>query len=268
MTPIELANLALHKIGVTQGVEALDDSTREAYSAGLVYDHRLRVALRRHPWAFATKYRASREGARHVLFLAAGRVWETDPDLLTTVAAWDVSFTYEIGDVVRNDDINYVCIATNTGEEPPDAAFWSTDSTDGPLNCGNGDWLYAYRWPDDCIKLRRIVPFGENGRQFNPSPIEFRRGRDVNGLLIYTNQQEAELEYTTIDCDNFWTDDLFLDAFTWLLAGDLAPGLSRNGLTQADCYAKFEYTLQIAATSDMTEQQQHPDGDPEWIRNR
>jgi len=56
MTVVDLVNQAFAKIGVTKGIEALTDQTPQAYLGELFYDHRLRLALRRWPWPFATKY--------------------------------------------------------------------------------------------------------------------------------------------------------------------------------------------------------------------
>lgn len=269
MTVIQLANLALLKLGISQGITAVDDQTREALTASLVFDHHLRSSLRRFPWPFATKYRASQEGARHILFLAAGRLWNTSSTLLTTVAAWDATFRYEIGDVVRHNSVNYVCILGNINTAPPNATYWSTNPADGPVTCGNGDWDFAYRWPDDCLFVRRgLKPGAQQARKFDPDPIPFRIGRDENGLLIYSNQLELEIEYTMLDCAQLWSNDLFLDAFTWRLAMAMSPSLERAQKTPAECLAMFELTIGIAEAVDSRESQQEPHGDALWVLAR
>jgi hypothetical protein len=149
--------------------------------------------------------------------------------------------------------------------EPPNATYWST--TEAP-DFANGDWDYAYRYPTDCLFARRVVPQGGRGRVFNESPIPYRRGRDSNGLLIYTNEQEATLEYTTIDCDNLWADDLFIDFFTWMLAASMAPSLGKIQKLSEHCLMMAMRTLQLAATVDAQEQQQEKPGDAEWINGR
>lgn len=270
MTTIELANLALLKLGISQTIGSVNDQTREALTTALVYDHALRASLRRFPWPFATKYRACREGveARHILYLAAGYLWNTDPSLLTTVAAYDATFRYEIGDVVRSANLNYVCILGNTGQVPLNTTYWSPDPADGPSTCGNGDWDFAYRWPDDCLFVRRGVNPGGQARKFNPDPIPFRIGRDENGLLIYSNERELEIEYTMLDCADLWSNDLFLDAFTWRLAMAMSPSLERAQKTPAECLAMFELTIGIAEAVDSRESQQEPHGDAPWVLAR
>ena len=43
---------------------------------------------------------------------------------------------------------------------PPNASYWvvAADATDPPDLLDGGDWLYKYRWPSDCLRLRRLVP--------------------------------------------------------------------------------------------------------------
>jgi hypothetical protein len=268
MTPAVLLNHALLKIGVSQGVTAVDDATREAYTGGVIYDSALRYTLRRFPWPFATKYAGCTDESPFALYLVAGPLWNIDPAELTLVQAWSATALYTLGDVVRVSDVNYTAIAAvPANQTPPNATYWSTDADDRP-DFANGDWAYAYRWPTDCLFVRRVVPQGGDGRKHNPTPIPFRIGRDTSGLLIYTNEAEATIEYTMVDCDNLWTDDLWLDAFTWRLAGLLAPNLTRNGLTQQDCFVRFEHALQVAAVGSAQEQQQAPGGLPDWIANR
>jgi hypothetical protein len=53
-----------------------------------------------------------------------------------------------------------------------DPMFLAAGGVNEPIN---GDWTYAYRYPDDCLFARRIV--GSSGRRFDPAPIPFRVGR-------------------------------------------------------------------------------------------
>jgi hypothetical protein len=252
MTVVELVNLALLKIGHSNGIATLADQSEAAVTASLVYDHTLRATLRAFPWPFATKYLA--------LELTQGPATFTDP----LVQAWSASATYLIGDVVEVADVIYYATAVSFNQTPPNASYWTTTATEE----ANGDWDYAYRWPVDCLFARRFVPASGSGRTFNPAPIEFRQGRDKNGPLLYTDEPAAVLEYTMIDCDALWADDLFIDAFTWRIAAALAPSLSRNGITVQQCYQAFTLTINQAATVASREAQLAPDGDAEHIRAR
>lgn len=246
MTPIQIANLALLKIGQSKGITALNEASRAAWTAQQVYDHHLRATLRAFPWPFATKY------LELTLVQGPDPTWE-DP----IVQAWDATLTYEIGDVVEDGDVLYVATAQSLNQAPPNASYWSTTITED----ANGDWRYAYRWPTDCLFARRIVPAGGDGRSYHPTPIPFRVGRDTRGQLIYTNEPQAVVEYTAIDCDNMFTDDLFIVAFAWHLGHAMAPSLSRDERMAEKAYAMFLATLDTAKAVGSMEQQL-PDGGP------
>ncbi len=246
MTPIALLNLSLLKIGQSKGITALDEASRAAWTGEQVYDHNLRKAMRAFPWPFATKYAT--------LTMVQGPEPDWDDPL---VQAWDNTIAYEVGDVVDLAGTFYRCILAHTGHTPPNTTYWSDEVDED----ANGDWRYAYRWPDDCLFVRRVVPPGGDGRRWTPERIPFRVGRDTRGLLVYTNEPAAVIEYTMIDCDNLFTDDLFIDAFTWLLASVLAPSLSRDDKMAEKCYAMFQLTRTTAETVASQEQQLPEDGD-------
>jgi hypothetical protein len=274
MNTTALNNIALAKIGVSNGVVSLDENTLEALMGQLHYDHMLRATLRRFSWPFATKYASStRERpaiTNETLMLVGGPLWDTDSAELTDVAAWSATFAYPIGYVVRVGGLNYAAIATSTNQTPPNATYWVAATGTYPETFPdrfNPDWLYAYRWPTDCLFVRRMVTLGV-GRLYHPSPNRFRIGRDAAGLLIVTDTPDAVIEYTSIDCDALWTDDLFIDAFTWRLAAAYAPVVSKNGMTFLECYRMYEDAFSLAATTAANEQQQAPDGDASWIRGR
>lgn len=251
MTPVQLYNLALLKIGHSKGITTLTDATREAWTGAQVYDHQLRATLRAFPWGFATKYAT--------LTLVQGPAWDDAP-----VQAWSATPTYVVGDVVDLGGTIYYATATSLNQTPPNASYWTTE----PTTEANGDWDYAYRWPSDCLYARRMVPANGIGRKFSNTPIPFRIGRDVNGLLVYTDEIAAVLEYTMIDCDNLWTDDLFLEAFTWRLAATVAPSIARDADMALKAWAAYMNTLEHAATVSSRESQLEKDGDADWIAAR
>ena len=204
MSPTELLNLSLLKLGSSAGIVDINEATRQAYTGRQVYDHVLRATLRTFPWPFATKY-----------------------DDMTLVGG----------------------------------------SEDTPVN---GDWQYSYRWPDDCLFVRRIVPATQVGRAFDPNPIPFRIGRDGDGLLIYTDvvEDDAVMEYTTLDCDALFMDDLFVDALTWRIASYMAPALARDDKLANKCFAMYLQTINLATVVSSREGQVEKPGEAEWIRDR
>jgi hypothetical protein len=203
MTVVDLVNMSFAKIGVTKGIEALTDQTPQAYLGELFYDHRLRLALRRWPWPFATKYLA-----------------------LTLVGGTDTV----------------------------------------PVN---GDWVFSYRWPTDCLFARRLVPGGGDGRRYSTDfALPFRVGRDDTGLLIYTSQPDAVLEYTMISCGALWADDLFLDWFTWEMATVFAPAHAKSKDHWDKATQMAEGTFLTADAIAAREGEPQRQGDAEWIEAR
>jgi hypothetical protein len=264
MTNVQLMNLALAKIGVSNGVASLSEQSLEATMGSLVFDHILRATLRLFPWGFATKY-------ADPLTLVAGRFWDSDPTVLDTVAAWDATVQYPVGYVVRVGGVNYSAIATSLNQTPPNLTYWIPSTTaydeDYPEQF-NPDWLYAYRWPTDCITARRLVKLGV-GRTWDDNPVPWKVGRDTWGLMIWTNEPLAVLEYTVIDCDALWTDDLWIQAFAWRLAAELAPTCSRNEMTFTTCFEHFVLALRTARQLSHGEQEPERVAEgSEWTRAR
>jgi hypothetical protein len=87
------------------------------------------------------------------------------------------------------------------------------------------DWRYAYRYPTDCLFARRIVIPTVGRRDANPPP--FRIGRDSQGKLIYTDEEDAELEFTADITSTEEFDALFVSMLAWKHGAALAPSLSR-----------------------------------------
>lgn len=262
MTTVELLNLGLSKLGISEGILSVNDASIEATLGARTYDHALRLALRMFPWSFATKYA---EPINNPLLLVGGPLWNSDPATLTAVQAWSETAGYRFGDVVRFADVNYTCVLKHTpSHSPPDATYWST--TPGTTTY-NSDWRYAYRWPDDCLFARRLVNTAV-GRKFDRDPYPFRVGRDSNGLLILTNTPEAILEYTSLDCGALWVDDVWIEAFAWMVAYALAPSLSRNGTTADKCLQMYSLWAEQARALSANESQQEQPGDADWITGR
>jgi hypothetical protein len=160
----------------------------------------------------------------------------------------------------------------------------------------NDDWQFAYRYPSDALKIRRIVTEHRRSRS-ERDPEMFRVGRDSGGNLIFSNRENPTFEYTARipDCV-LHADTLFRDAFAWRLAASLAPSLAtvdpdtteqlgrgpqerpkerkalevqlRERATNA-AWRQYYLVLEKARIADASEQQQDPqDIDADWIRGR
>ena len=132
----------------------------------------------------------------------------------------------------------------------------------------NNDWTFAYTYPTDCVFARRIVPVA-TGRSFDDTPIPFRMGRESSARVIYTNEEDAQLEYTAIfDCPEELVDELFVTALAWWLASALAPSLSRMDKMPQQAWFMYLHTLDTAAAVASKEDQHEKPGEAEWIRAR
>jgi len=88
------------------------------------------------------------------------------------------------------------------------------------------EWDYSYRYPSDCIQMRRIKSGIRNDHR--QSIVPYKLIRDNTGLLIYSDEENAEAEYTEdIDAASFFPSDFVL-AFSYRLAYFLAPTLARG----------------------------------------
>jgi hypothetical protein len=106
----------------------------------------------------------------------------------------------------------------------------------------NADWTYAYRQPTDCVFERRIV--SGRGAAVNPTPPPFALARDTGGGLIFCNEANAVLEYTSrVQCPTYEGDELFKDALAWRFAMSLAAPLTR--MREKEDYARQMYEAAI-----------------------
>lgn len=94
-----------------------------------------------------------------------------------------------------------------------DLALVEEDPTD--------EWDYSYRYPSDCLKIRRIM---SGARQDSmASRIAYRIASDATGRIILTDEPEASIEYTVEPPDTSMFDDLFVEAVSYYLAFQIAP---------------------------------------------
>jgi hypothetical protein len=128
------------------------------------------------------------------------------------------------------------------------------------------DWRYSYRMPADCLFARRIVvpTLGRN----NANPPPYRIGRDVQGKLIYTNEEDAELEYTVAVTDAEEFDPMFVSQLAWKLGSGLGPSLSRIKGVSVACMEMYEIDKTKAQSRALNEGQQEVPIEAEGIRAR
>lgn len=83
------------------------------------------------------------------------------------------------------------------------------------------EWSYSYRYPSDCLKIRRILSGIRNDTR--QSRVPYKIAQDDNGSLIYTDMSEALIEYTVrlSDVERLPSDVVL--AMSYYLASLIAP---------------------------------------------
>jgi hypothetical protein len=132
----------------------------------------------------------------------------------------------------------------------------------------NTEWGYAYRYPTDCLDVRRILSGFRN--ETHQSRVGYRIGQDDGGLVIYTDQPRAWLEYTVRAEDSTRYPPDFVMALSFRLAAYIAPRV-----TGGDAFKMGDRALQLygwelskAMAGSANEEQADLEADSEFIRIR
>lgn len=130
------------------------------------------------------------------------------------------------------------------------------------------EWKYSYRYPSDCIKIRRIVSGTRNDNRQTRVPYKF--SNDSEGRLIYSDITDACIEYTMLASDTTLYSPDFIFCLSFLIAHNAAPRLTDgdpNGLGNIT-FQKFINKYKQATANAANEEQQEEDPPSEFIRAR
>lgn len=130
----------------------------------------------------------------------------------------------------------------------------------------NYDWRYAYRMPADCATPRRLSTT-RDGRQ-SATPPAWEPGQDSDGLLIFTDEEDAVLEYTALVTNVGRFDPIFRSALAWRLAKSLAAPLSRIKDIVQVCNNQYEIEIDKARSRSLNARQSDPPLPSEFERAR
>lgn len=132
------------------------------------------------------------------------------------------------------------------------------------------EWAFAYRYPQDCLTLRRIL--GTNGYQpmTTEQRIPYLIGTDDEGQLIYTNRCDAVMEYTKQVTNTTTYAPSLVKAIALKLAEYIAPSVTggdpyKLGLQAG---AKYPQALAAAQANAVNEEQALPQPPSEFIQVR
>lgn len=129
-------------------------------------------------------------------------------------------------------------------------------------------WKFSYRQPATCLKVRRVVSGYKVDTQ--ETRIPFEPGNDNSGTLIFTDRQEAEIEYTHYVQNTDHMPDDFILALSYKLASLIGPSIMSGDdfkLARA-ALELWKMHLNRAEATAMSEEQGHIQPEAESIRAR
>ena len=113
------------------------------------------------------------------------------------------------------------------------------------------DYKYAYRYPSDALCLRQMFNDHFSGL---PRDNQYKILGSDDGNVIYTNIDDAWIEYTSDVKDPTFWDAQFIEAFAWKLAAEISFALTSNmGITQ-NCVQAYNAYFMEAAGEDAGEE--------------
>lgn len=130
------------------------------------------------------------------------------------------------------------------------------------------EWSFSYRYPSDCVMLRRIISGTRNDDR--QARVPYKLGQDDDGKLIYTDMEEAEVEYTRLEDDpSFYPADFVL-AFSYQLGHLIAARVTGGDPYKkgTECYQFFLREISRAEANSANEEQAEETPDSEFIRGR
>lgn len=145
----------------------------------------------------------------------------------------------------------------------------------------NPDWAYAYRYPDNYLKIYQLVQEGGTltgidiydnlNLGYTPNfsqAIPWQMGSDTQGQLIYTDLASA-ISYGTYDVtDTAQFSSEFSDALSWRIAAEIAPGLTKDAGVADRAFQMSEMIASRSAASAYNESQPHAPRDSGFTEAR
>jgi hypothetical protein len=130
------------------------------------------------------------------------------------------------------------------------------------------EWAYSYRYPSDCLMIRRIISGTRNDTRQSQAP--YKIGQDESGIILYTDKEDAEAEYTIRVTNNALYPSDFVLAFSFRLASYVAPRLTAGDPFKLGDRAFQRYMMEITAakSSVVNEEQAEEEVQSEFIRAR
>lgn len=134
-----------------------------------------------------------------------------------------------------------------------------------------GAWAFAYRRPNDCLKVRWVrasySALDAHGR-FDERAECMSEPYEIEGQTIYCRLSPALLRYTVRLTDPTRFSPLFVDALAWHLSVRLAMPLTRDPKVRADAYQLARVMQGQAEAADANEVRESTDHTSEFVAGR
>jgi len=130
------------------------------------------------------------------------------------------------------------------------------------------EWAFSYQYPSDCTRLRRILSGVRNDDKVSRVP--YKLANTASGTVIYTDLEEAVVEYTYAETDAGKFDADFVMALSFRLAVYLAPRVTGGDPFKLQNRMMSLYVAEMAKAQGTSSHEEQPDEPPEseFIRAR
>jgi len=130
------------------------------------------------------------------------------------------------------------------------------------------EWGYAYEYPSDCIKARRILSGVRNDTRQSREP--FKIILENQDRLIYCDVEDAALEYTVLVRDPLFYPADFIIALSYRLAMYISPTLTKGDpfRMKTNLHGLYEAEISRAQASSLNEEQPEEEVLSEFERSR
>lgn len=125
----------------------------------------------------------------------------------------------------------------------------------------NDEWGYSYRYPATCLKVRRILSGARNDTQ--ASKVPYRIARDDTGRVIFTDKEDAQVEYTQQVTAEEEFDVDFGNALSYLLASKIAPRVAGGDQVKLSDRALRLYLGFVAVAQNTAADEERSDEEPD-----
>jgi hypothetical protein len=132
------------------------------------------------------------------------------------------------------------------------------------------EWAFSYVYPADCLRDIRILSGVRNDTRQSRVPYKVINDQVNSRLLIYSDMEDAILEYTVDVVNSALFPADFMMAHSYRLGYLIAPRLTKGDpfkLGQS-CMNMFAETISSARANALNEEQAEEEVDSEFIRGR